>query len=87
LIPIEVSAVGCEHIRHHADQPFEEGISQVKTGRQCGGDQSGDADAEPRARTLRKFLVAEPLIEFSEEHCAQMWARLASVVPRTSRLA
>jgi hypothetical protein len=38
-----------------------------------------------RAQTLRHLLVAEPLIEFSEEHCAQMRARLAAVIPRTSR--
>jgi hypothetical protein len=38
-----------------------------------------------RAQTLRKLLAAEPLIDFSEEHCAQMRARLAAVIPRTSR--
>jgi len=40
-----------------------------------------------RAQTLRKLLVAEPLMEFSDEHCAQMRARLAAVIPRTSRVA
>ena len=40
---------------------------------------------EARARSLRKLLVAEPLIEFSDEHCAQMRARLAAVIPRTAR--
>jgi hypothetical protein len=40
---------------------------------------------EARARTLRKLLVAEPLIEVSDQHCAQMRARLAAVIPRTSR--
>jgi hypothetical protein len=39
-----------------------------------------------RADVLRKLLVAEPLIEFSEEHCAQMRARLAAVMPRAARL-
>jgi hypothetical protein len=34
---------------------------------------------EARARTLRKLLAAEPLIEFDEEHCAQMRARLAKL--------
>jgi hypothetical protein len=41
---------------------------------------------QQRAETLRKLLVAEPLIEFSEELCVQMRARLAAVIPRTSRL-
>jgi hypothetical protein len=40
-----------------------------------------------RARILRKLLVAEPLIEFSDEHCAQMRARLATVIPRVSPIA
>lgn len=40
-----------------------------------------------RAETLRKLLAAEPLIEFSDEHCAQMRARLAEVIPRTARIA
>ncbi len=42
---------------------------------------------QQRASTLRKLLAAEPLIEFSDEHCAQMRARLAAVIPRTSRIA
>jgi hypothetical protein len=42
---------------------------------------------QQRAKTLRKLLVAEPFIEFSEEHCAQMRARLIAVIPRTSRIA
>ena len=40
---------------------------------------------QQRAQPLRKLLAAEPLIEFSDEHCAQMRARLASVIPRTVR--
>lgn len=40
-----------------------------------------------RAETLRKLLAAEPLIEFSDEHCAQMRARLATVIPRTAQSA
>jgi hypothetical protein len=40
-----------------------------------------------RARILRKLLAAEPLNEFSDEHCAQMRARLAAVIPRVSRIA
>jgi hypothetical protein len=40
-----------------------------------------------RAQTLRNLLAAEPLIEFSDEHCAAMRARLAAVIPRTSRVA
>ena len=40
-----------------------------------------------RAETLRKLLAAEPLIEFSDEHCAQMRARLVEVIPRTMRIA
>jgi len=31
---------------------------------------------QSRARTLRRLLHAEPLIEFSDEHCAAMRARL-----------
>jgi len=40
-----------------------------------------------RAETLRKLLAAEPLIEFSDEHCVQMRARLAEVIPRARRIA
>jgi hypothetical protein len=39
-----------------------------------------------RADTLRRLLAAEPLIEFSDEHCEQMRARLAAVI-RTTRVA
>jgi hypothetical protein len=34
---------------------------------------------EARARTLRKLLAAEPLIDFDEEHCAKMHTRLAEL--------
>jgi hypothetical protein len=34
-----------------------------------------------RAATLRKLLAAVPLIELSEEHCREMRARLAAVIP------
>jgi hypothetical protein len=40
-----------------------------------------------QADTLRKMLKAEPLIEFSNEHCEQMRARLAMVIPRVQRVA
>jgi hypothetical protein len=40
-----------------------------------------------QADTLRKMLAAEPLIEFSNEHCEQMRARLAMVIPRATRAA
>jgi hypothetical protein len=40
-----------------------------------------------RAQTLRKLLAAEPLIEFSDEHCAKMRARLAGVIPHAARSA
>jgi hypothetical protein len=40
-----------------------------------------------RARILRKLLITEPLIEFSDGHCAQMRARLAAVIPSVSRIA
>jgi hypothetical protein len=42
-------------------------------------------EVKERAHILRKLLVAEPLVEFSDEHCAQMRARLAALIPRTSR--
>jgi hypothetical protein len=42
---------------------------------------------QQRAQTLRKLIAAEPLIEFSDEHCKQMRARLAAVIPRTARVA
>ncbi|AXK79955.1 hypothetical protein DW352_05145 [Pseudolabrys taiwanensis] len=35
-----------------------------------------------RAETLRKLLIAEPLIDWSAEHCATMRDRLAAVMPR-----
>lgn len=38
-----------------------------------------------RAETLRKLVAAEPLIEFSDDHCKDMRARLASVIPRAVR--
>jgi hypothetical protein len=41
---------------------------------------------QQRTQTLRKMLAAEPLIEFSDEHCEQMRARLAAVI-RTTRVA
>jgi hypothetical protein len=37
-----------------------------------------------RARILRKLLMCEPLIDFSDEHCSEMRARLAAVIPRAS---
>jgi hypothetical protein len=40
-----------------------------------------------RAETLRRLLVAEPRVEFSDEHCAKMRGRLAAVIPRLSRIA
>jgi len=40
-----------------------------------------------RTQTLRKLIAAEPLIEFSDEHCAAMRARLAAMIPRTARTA
>ena len=40
-----------------------------------------------RAETSRRLLVAEPRVEFSDEHCTQMRARLATVIPRISRIA
>jgi hypothetical protein len=39
-----------------------------------------------RGETLRRLLVAEPRVEFSDEHCARMRARLATVIPRLSRI-
>lgn len=39
-----------------------------------------------RAETLRRLLSAETLIEYSDEHCAQMRARLAAVIPRAARV-
>jgi len=39
-----------------------------------------------RAQTLRKLLAAEPLIQFSDEHCAQMRARLAAVISRAKHI-
>ena len=33
-----------------------------------------------RAMTLTKLLAAEPLIEYSDEHCAAMWARLSQLI-------
>ena len=40
-----------------------------------------------RADTLRKLLVAEPLIEFTDEYCKHMRARLAAVIPRARPIA
>lgn len=37
-----------------------------------------------RAQTLRKLLAAEPLIEFSDEHCAAMRAKLATILPKSA---
>jgi hypothetical protein len=37
-----------------------------------------------RAQTLRKLLAAEPLIEFSDEHCAAMSAKLAMILPHSA---
>jgi hypothetical protein len=37
-----------------------------------------------RLTTLRRLLAAEPLIEFSEDHCAQMRARLAGLIEFTN---
>jgi hypothetical protein len=42
-------------------------------------------EVKERAHILRKLLLTEPLVEFSDEHCAQMRARLATLIPRTSR--
>jgi len=42
---------------------------------------------QQRAQTLRKLIAAEPLIEFSEEHCAAMRARLTTIIPRGARTA
>jgi hypothetical protein len=41
---------------------------------------------QQRTQTLRKLIAAEPLIEFSDEHCTDMRARLATVIPRTARV-
>jgi hypothetical protein len=38
-----------------------------------------------RAQTLRKLLAAEQLVEFNDEHCAAMRARLAIIVPSAAR--
>lgn len=38
-----------------------------------------------RAETLRKMLAAEPLIEFSGEHCKHMRARIAAAMPAMVR--
>jgi hypothetical protein len=42
---------------------------------------------QERAQMLRKLIAAEALIEFSDEHCAAMRARLAAVIPRAARTA
>lgn len=39
-----------------------------------------------RAQTLRKLLAAEPLSEFSDDHCAAMRAKLATILPRGARV-
>jgi hypothetical protein len=35
-----------------------------------------------RADMMRKLLDAMPRVEFSEEHCAQMCAKLKEIMPR-----
>ncbi len=41
---------------------------------------------QQRTQTLRKLIAAEPLIEFSDDHCTDMRVRLAAVIPRAARM-